>query len=77
MGFNPGILCVLEGLVQFGLLIRKVALQGLALLDGVLELLLDFTDPSLVLLIGSLLLGRFFLGLGPRLLEGFHLDRRS
>ena len=59
-----GIVCALAGLGKFGLLILKIALQGLILLDGVLELLLDLTDPGLVLLARDTFLGRFVLGLG-------------
>ena len=77
MGFKLGIVCALAGLGKFGLLIRNVALQGLAFLDGVLELLLDITDPGLMLFTGRLLLGRSPLGLGQRLLEGLHLGHRS
>ena len=64
LGFNPGLLCALASLGDFGLLIHNVALQGLAFLDGVLELLLDLTDPGLVLFTSDLLLGRLLLGLG-------------
>ena len=42
----------------------KIALQGLVLFDGVLELLLDLTDPGLLFLARSAFLNRFVLGLG-------------
>ena len=58
---------------KFGCLRLRITLQGLVLLDGVLELLLDHADPGLVLLACGALLGRFVLGLGQRLLEGRHL----
>ena len=64
LGFNPGIVCALAGLCKFGLLIRNIALQGLAFLYGVLDLLLDLTDPGLMLFTGGLFLGRSLLGLG-------------
>ena len=64
LGFGPGILCALAGLGKFGLLLLKVALQGLALIDSVLELLLDLTDPGLLLLARGVFLGRFVFGLG-------------
>ena len=50
-------------------------LQGLVLLDGVLELLLDLADPCLLLLARGAFLGRFFLGLGQCLLEGRYFGR--
>ena len=68
MGFNPGIVRVLMGLGELGLLSRKVALQGLALLNGVLELLLDLNDPGLVRLAKSLLRGSFLVGFSHSLL---------
>ena len=77
MGFNPGLLCALAGLGKFGLLIRKVAFQGLAFLHSVLELLLDLTDPGLMFFAGGLFFRRFLLGLGQRVLEGLHLSRSS
>ena len=76
-GFNPGIVCALAGLGKFGLLIRNVALQGLAFLNGVLELLLDLINPGLVFFTGSLLLCRFLFGLGQLLFESLHLGRHS
>ena len=77
MGFNPGLLCALAGLSKFGLLVRIVALQGLAFLHGVLELLLDLPDPGLVFFAGGLFLCRSLLDLGQRVLEGLHLGRSS
>ena len=73
LGLGPGILCALAGLPKFGRLRLRITLQGLVLLDGVLELLLDLADPGLVLLARGVFLGRFVLGLGQRLLEGRHL----
>ena len=72
LGFGSGILCALAGLGKFGLLSLRTALQGLVLLDGVLELLLDLADPGLVLLARGVLLGRFAFGLRQLLLQGFH-----
>ena len=77
MGFGSGILCTLAGLGQFRLLIHNVALQRVALLDSVLELLLDLTNPALMLFLCGLFLGRSVLGLGQRLLEGLHLGLRA
>ena len=77
MGFNPGLLYALVGLGKFGLLVCNLALQGLAFLYGVLDLLLDLTDPGLMLFAGGLFLCRSLLGLGLRLLEDLHLGRRS
>jgi hypothetical protein len=67
----------LVGLSKLGLLIRNLALQGLAFLYSVLELLLDLTDPGLVLFADGLFLRRSLLGLGQRLFKGLHLGRRS
>ena len=64
MGFGSGILCALVGLGKFELLSPRITLQGLVLLDGVLELLLDLADPGLLLLARGAFLGRFVLGLG-------------
>ena len=69
LGFNPGLLSALVSLDEFGLLIRNVALQGLAFLDGVLELLLDLINPGLVFFTGGLLLCRFLFGLGSAFLR--------
>ena len=63
LGFGSGILCTLAGLRKFGPLRLRITLQGLILLDGVLELLLDLADPSLMLLARGVFLGRFVLGL--------------
>ena len=62
-GLRPGILCVLAGLRKFGPLQLNIMLQGLVLLDGVLELLLDLADPGLLLLAHGVFLGRFVFGL--------------
>ena len=75
LGFGSGNMCALAGLGKFRLLILKVALQGLVLLDGVLELLLDLTDPSLMLFACGLFLRRPVLGFGQRLLESLCLGR--
>ena len=50
-------------------------LQGFALLNGILELLLDFFDPGLELLTGGLLLDSFLLGLAQGLPQGLDLGR--
>ena len=68
-------MCALAGLGEFRILIRNVALQGLVFLHGVLELLLDLTDPGLMLFTCGLFLGRSLLGLGQRLLEGCYFGR--
>ena len=75
LGFGPGILCALAGLGKFGLLLLKFTLQGLILLDDVVELLLDLANPGLLLLAPDLFLGCFVLGLGQRLLEGLYFGR--
>ena len=77
MGFNPGIVCDLTSLGEFGLLILYTLLQGLALLFGFLELLLNFNDPGLVVFTSGLLLGRLLLSLGYRLLKSLDFGRRS
>ena len=66
-------MCALAGLGKFG----NVALQGLAFLHGVLELLLDLTDPGLVLFTSGMFLGRSLFGLDQHLLEGLYLGRCS
>ena len=47
LGFGSGVLCTLEGLGKLGLLSLRVTLQGLVLLDEILELLLYLADPDL------------------------------
>ena len=47
LGFNPGCLHTLTSLGKFGLLSRRIVLQGLALPHRILELLLDFIDSGL------------------------------
>ena len=64
LGFGSSVLHALEGLGKFGLLSLRITLQVLALLDGVLELLLDLANPGLLLLACGAFLGRFVLGLG-------------
>ena len=76
MDSGPGLLCALAGLSEFGLLVRILALQGLAFLHNILELLLDLANPGHVFLTSGLFLCRSLLGLGQRLLEGLHLGRR-
>ena len=76
LGFCSGIVCTLACLGKFGLLIQNVALQGLALLHGVLELLLDLTNTVLMLFSGGFFLYCSLLSLGQRLLEGLYLGRR-
>ena len=63
LGFGLGILCVLEGLRKLGPLRLRVTLQGLVFFDDILELLLNFTDSGLLLLVLGTLLGRFYFGL--------------
>ena len=75
MGFGPGLLCALAGLSEFELSVCILALQGLAFLHCVLELLLDLTNPGLMLFSGGFFLYRSLLGLSQRLLEGLHLGR--
>ena len=64
LGLGSSLLCALAGLRKFGRLRLRITLQGLVLLDGVLELLLDLADPGLLLLARGAFLGRFVLGLG-------------
>ena len=75
LGFGLGILCVLEGLRKLGPLRLRVTLQGLVLLDKILELLLNLADSGLLLLALGALLGCFVFGLGQRLLQGRHFGR--
>ena len=75
LSFGLGILCVLEGLRKLGPLRPRVTLQGLILLDKLLELLLNLADSGLLLLALGTLLGRFAFGLGQRLLQGRHFGR--
>ena len=72
LGFGLGILCVPEVLRKLGPLRLRVTLQGLVLLDKLLELLLHLINPSLLFLALGALLGRFVFGLGQRLLQGRH-----
>ena len=64
MGFGPGLLCALAGLSEFGLVVRTLALQGPAFLHCILELLLDLTNPGLMLFSGAFFLYRSLLGIG-------------
>ena len=75
LGFGSGILRALAGLRKIGPLHPRVTLQGLVLLDKLLELLLNLANLGLLLLALGVLLGRFFVGLGQRLFEGRHLGR--
>ena len=77
LGFSPGIVCGLASLGEFGLLILYTLFQGLTLLYGFLELLLNLDDPGLVIFTSGLLLGRLLLGLGYRLLKILNFGRRS
>ena len=77
LGFGPGLMCALVGRGKFRLLVRILALQGLTFLHCVLELLLDLTNPGLMLFSGSFFLYRSLLVLGQLLLEGLYLGRRS
>ena len=52
-------------------------LQGFVFLDRILELLLDFFDPSLGILTSGLLLDSFLLGLAQGLPQGLDLGRGS
>ena len=70
-------MCGLASLGEFGLLILYTPLQGLTLLYGFLELLLNFNDPGLVVFTSGLLLGRLILGLSDRLLKSLDFGRRS
>ena len=75
LGFGLGILYVLEGLRKLRPLCLRVTLQGLVLLDKVLELLLHLADSGLLLLTLDVLLGCFVFGLGQHLLQGHHFGR--
>ena len=75
MGFGLGMLCAFKGLRKLGPLRLRVTLQGIVLLDKVLELLLHLADSGLLLLALGTLRGRFAFGLGQRLLQGRHFDR--
>ena len=75
LGFGSGILCALEGLGKLRLLSLRVTLQGLVLLDEILELLLDLVDSGLLLFTLGALLGRLVFSLGQRLLKGRHFGR--
>ena len=71
LGFGLGILCVLEGLRKLGPLRPRDTLQGLVLLDKLLELLLNLTNSGLLLFaLGAPC--RYAFGLGQRLLQGRH-----
>ena len=63
LGFGLGMFCVFEGLRKLGPLRLRVMLQGLILLDKLLELLLNLADSGLLLLALGALLGRFVFGL--------------
>ena len=76
LGFDLGPLHALAGLSKFGLLVRILALQGLTFLHCILELLLDLTNPGLMLFSGGFFIYRSLLGLGQRLFEGLYLSRR-
>ena len=75
MGLIPCGLRALTSLGEFGPLNRRIMLQGFAFLDRILELLLDFFDPGLGLLMGGLLLDNLLLGLAQGLPQGLDLDR--
>ena len=75
LGFGSGVLCALEGLGKFGLLSLRVTLQGLVLLDEILELLLDLANPGLLLFARGAFLACFVFGLGQCLLKGHHFGR--
>ena len=62
---------------MFGPLNRRIMLQGLAFFHRILELLLDFFDPGLELLMSSLLLDSLLLGLTHGLPQGLDLGRGS
>ena len=62
LGLGSSLLCALVGLRKFGHLRLRITLQGLILIDGVLELLLNLTDPGLMLLARGAFLGCFVLG---------------
>ena len=67
LGFGLGIFHVLEGLRKLGTLCLRVTLEGLVLLDELLELLLNLANSGLLLLALGALLVRFAFGLGQRL----------
>ena len=50
LGLGLGMLCVFEGLLKLGPLRLRVTLQGLVLLDNILELFLHLADSGLMLL---------------------------
>ena len=75
LGFGFGVLHTLEALSKLGLLSLRVTLQGLVLLDEIMELWLDLADPGLLLLARDMFLGRFVFSLGQRLLKGRHFGR--
>ena len=75
LGFGLGILCIHEGLRKLGPLGLRVTLQGLVLLDKLLELLLNLADSGLLLLTLGALRGRLAFGLGQGLLQGRHFGR--
>lgn len=58
-------------------MILYTLLQGLALLYGFLDFLLNFNDPGLVVFTSGLLLGHLLLGLGDRLLKSLDFGHRS
>ena len=76
LGLIPGCLRTLTSLGEFGLLSRRIALQGLALPHRVLELLLDLVDPGLELLPSGLLLDSLPFGFDQGRFQGLDLGRR-
>ena len=62
LGLIPCGVRALTSLGEFGPLSRRIMLQGLTFFHHILELLLDFFDPGLELLMGSLLLDNLLLG---------------
>ena len=77
MGLIPCGLRALMSLGELGPSNRRIMLQGLAFLQCILELLLDFFDPGLELLTSGLLLDSLLLGLAQGLPQGLDLGRGS
>ena len=75
LGFGLGIFHALEGFGRFGRLRLEVMLQGLELLDKLLELLLYLRHPSILLFTLGALCGRLGFGLRQRFLQGRHFGR--
>ena len=77
LGLIPCGLRALTSLGEFDPLSQRIMLQGLTFFHRIPELLLDFSDPGLELLMGSLLLDTLLLGLAQGLPQGLDLARGS